>query len=115
MQTMSAKNSVSTRRSAKAAGLMDVYSLRRKHVAVFFDPAALRAAPAILYFDLSSARDGHTAPVNTTGLIWLALSAEGTPSGFSKPMRNLTQHSTILYPVPPIMETLANSMSQRSQ
>jgi len=52
MHCMTESISLSTRRPAKAAGLLDVsFSLRRKRVAAAFDPAAVtfaaQAAPAI--------------------------------------------------------------------
>jgi len=79
--------SLSTRRAAKAAGLMDVYPLCRKHMAVFFEPATLRAASVVLYLlDLLCARDGQSAPVNAPGFLRPAPSAEGSLSGLVKLM-----------------------------
>ena len=95
MQTMKNEIRISTLRSAKAAGLMDVLLLRRKHVAVLFKPAAgipAQAEPAILtLFGRSPAWDGRTAPANASGFLRSALSAEVKSSGFLSLTRYLTK------------------------
>ena len=84
----------STRQAAKEAGTLDQFFLRRKHVAVLFEPASQAAPVTSFILDLSSAWDGRTAPANAAGFLRSALSAEGRPSGFSKPTRILTEHKT---------------------
>ena len=57
------------------------------------------------YMSLSSAWDECKAPAVATGFFRSALSAEKDFSGFSKPMRCLTEHITIIYFLSIIMET----------
>jgi len=111
---------ISTRQAAKETGfilvlhcvfkisIMDDF-LCRKHVAVLFGPTAdssVRMMSAIKnIFDSLIIRSSHKAPVirkicreQRIGFLRLALSAEEFSSGFSKSMRNLTEHRKIEYP-----------------
>ena len=90
------KNTKSTRRIAKAAGHVEYFC--RKHVAMLFGLAAQAASAILSVFDLSAAWDGHEAPANAAGFLRLALTAEMSISGFSKPMRLFTEHETTFYP-----------------
>jgi len=97
MSYTSVKTKLSTCRLAKAAGLLDSI-FRRERVAAQLGLAAdvsAQAAPAILnLFDLSPAWDGQPALAYAAGSLRSALSVEGYPSGFIKPMRSLTEHRT---------------------
>jgi len=99
MMTMSMTTKGSTRRSAKAAGLME-YTFAEQRVAALLGPVA-QAVPAstIHIQDRSSAWDGHPAPAKAAGSLRLALTVEGYPSGLSRPMRCLTEHRTTECPV----------------
>ena len=66
------------------------------------------------YICLPSAWGWRKAPANASGFFRSALSAEIDFSGFSKPMRCLTEHLKILYSGSFIMETEAK-MTMQSQ
>jgi len=94
MKIMSAIIKLSNRPEAKEAGILD-QCLRRKHVAVLFEPAAQAAPVVASIFDFPSAWGSRTTPANAAGFFRTALSAETIVSGFSKPTRSLTDHMTI--------------------
>ena len=57
LKTKSGKKLTSTRQTAKGAGFLDLLYLRRKHVAMFFEPAAklfVQAAPAVEIYQVCS-------------------------------------------------------------
>lgn len=106
MKAMSIKIKTSTRQAAKGTGFMDLQSLCRKHMAVFFESAEQAAPANPNSFDLFPAWNGHKAPANATGFLRSALTAEVKASGFSKLMRLLTEHKTTTYFCPYIIETV---------
>jgi hypothetical protein len=62
--------------------------------------------------DCSSAWDGRKAPANAAGSLRPALAVEGIPSGFSKPIRCLTEQMDKLISAIYIMETVAKLVSR---
>ena len=88
----------------------------RGHVAMLLGSATgvfLQAVSTTFkYICLPSAWGWHKALANAAGFFRLALSAENDFLGFSKPMRCLTEHITIIYSGSFIMETEAKITTQ---
>jgi len=89
----------STRKEAKGAGVLEKLSLCREAVATLFGSAAQAASIIISIHGLPSAWGSFPAPAYATGFLRSALSVEAVASGFLKPMRMLTKHIKLEYPV----------------
>jgi hypothetical protein len=95
MKIMSIMIRTSTRQAAKGAGAMDLLSLCRKHMTVFFGPVVQAASANLNQFDRFPVWNGRTAPANAAGSLRSALTAGTQVSGFSKPTRYLTEQRII--------------------
>ena len=94
MSIMSFKTMCSTCRSARAAGLLDCTFAEQRVAALLGSVTQAVLAFLIHIDDCSSAWDGRKAPANAAGLLRPTPAVEGIPSGFSKPIRCLTEQRT---------------------
>ena len=95
LMSRSQKPKMSTREPAKGAGTMENATLCRKLVAELFEPIwglISQGVSVIINFGLLDLWDCPTAHANAAGFVRIALPAVGASTGFSKPMRGLTEH-----------------------